>query len=339
MPGLRFCVGVIELDAVRGFLLDFLTALEGDVFAVLEHVENDVIPLMLAPAAKGGIGRAVHMAVGKGRLQVSHHLLVHGVFVGPIVAVEQPQAFQMLKPVQGRPVLDAVEADVQVDQLGAVGQAGDIVDVVLEQFQIFQILQAAHRGDILQVDVAGQDQYLQVGQVIEEGYVHHGIVADIQRLQVFAVLEVLELLLGMHGRAVVVQGGESRGIGAHPVIADAHRPAELDVRAGFGQLVNVLGVHVGGEHVHLPDVGQLAQKCDEFVHLRHANLAQVDVLRVDIAAELSQVGYGLDGLLRQRRALDKQAQEQQECHEFLLHDGCLPIILSPLMRVRAQNPA
>ena len=138
--------------------------------------------------------------------------------------------------------------------------------------------------------------------------------ADVQCNEVLAVLQVLELFLGVLGGTVVVQGGEGRGVGADPVITDAHRPAELNLREGRRQLINILGVQVGGEHIDLLQVGELAQVGDEGVHILHADLAQVDGFRLGIRGELALE----DGFLRQGGG-GQQAQEQHQHNQQLFH--------------------
>ena len=78
----------VEVDSVGVLLFDFAALREGDVFAVLEHVVDHVVAVMFAPAAQGGVGSGVHMAVGEGFLQRVYDLAVDGVFIRPVVTVE-----------------------------------------------------------------------------------------------------------------------------------------------------------------------------------------------------------------------------------------------------------
>ena len=71
----------VEVDAVGVFGLDLRSPVKGDVLAVLEHVVDDVVAVMLAPAAQCGVGGGVYMTAGQRFLEGVDDLLVHRVFL------------------------------------------------------------------------------------------------------------------------------------------------------------------------------------------------------------------------------------------------------------------
>ena len=55
------------------------TAIEGDVFAVLEHIEHHIVALVIPPSAQGGVGGGIDLALRQGGLDGCDGIVGSGV--------------------------------------------------------------------------------------------------------------------------------------------------------------------------------------------------------------------------------------------------------------------
>ena len=92
----------------------------------------------ITPAAAGGIVRIVYISVGKGCLQVFDDF--PGRRLVNISAGINPEPLKPWHFLQDRQVIDFIQTEIQIHQVGQVAERGNIPDFVFEKFGIFQLL-------------------------------------------------------------------------------------------------------------------------------------------------------------------------------------------------------
>ena len=135
-----------------------------------------VAVIKIAPAASGGIMRIVDIGIGKGCLQVFDDF--PGRLFVDIATGEDPEPFQGGHFLQNGQVINFVEAEIQIHQVGQVPEGGEIPDLVLEKFGIFQIFQAGEGRNIGNV-IACHDEHPKIGEGSEPVQPVYFVMADI----------------------------------------------------------------------------------------------------------------------------------------------------------------
>ena len=268
---------------------------------------------MLTPAAAGGVRLRINISIGQMFLQRAHNVLGNRVILHVVIGVVNPQALQLRQVFQRCPVLDVVEADIEVNQIRQPGKGRNIANLVLENLQILQIRQVRQGGDILHL-IAGDNQHAQLGHFREEGNIRRLIMPDVEREHLRAVFEYRKLRTGVRCALVVMERGKRGGIGADEVVANAHRPAKLHLRIACRQHFDILAADFCGEHIYLAHVRQFIQEAAQRVVIRHDILPQINFLR---RRGNSQRHEGRRFLRQHRR---NHHQQRQHCrHEPFSH--------------------
>ena len=147
-------------------------------------------------------------------------------------------------------------------------------------------------------------------QIAEKGKVLYPIMSYIQRLQIFAIAQLLEILSGMRRLgAGTVQRRKRRRIGAKRVIHDAECPAECDVGIAVEKPIRRFARQQAFVHVYFLQIRHLIQQRDQRVDvlLRYAYIAKVQRRIPRICRDAAAADF-------LRRRAGRQRHEQQGEH-------------------------
>ena len=225
------------------------------------------------------------MILGDADFAVGQRLAQAGLLFLAQMAVGCPEALKRGNAheiVRRQPVrLAARAAHIQIGQIFQLQQRRIISQMVIhEQLEEFQLLQVGQRRDIGDIIIA-QNQQLHMREAAHEFQIFNGIMAQVERLKIFAVAQLLKVVLRVGVQRRAQFGTKGGDIGADDILALAHPegPSEEDIRIAVKQQIHALLAEAAFVHVHFFKRGQLIDERLQLLHILILHIiAQIDDL-------------------------------------------------------------
>ena len=277
---------VVELLAEQGVSRRHALAV-----VVLRHVLRILVELVRpAPGADGGVViDVVDLAVGVQAAQLLHLLGRDGCEAADVDALEVLQTVE-----RGYVGQIIAHADVQMPQLMAFRQRGDVVNIREEHLEILELRAGGQRRQVAE-RVHGDDEHLEIRHAGQEGQVGDRLVVpEVEILDMRAVAELGGLGV-IHNTALRGLGGEDLlHVRAHAVAcAEPDAPHDLNVRELIAQLFHLLAGHAAAVH-------------DEGLKARHAGQDLADLCAVVRHLAVVDVHHRVGGV--QRHLVEREAE-------------------------------